>query len=74
MPLGTKVGLSPGHIVLHGDPVPPPKRGTASPQFSAHVSCCQTGAHLSYWRALVRIHNPPMNVSVRLTRIACGAV
>jgi len=29
MPLGTKVGLGPGHIVLHGDPAPgsPPKRG-----------------------------------------------
>jgi len=22
MPLGTKVGLGPGHIVLHGDPAP----------------------------------------------------
>ena len=22
MPLGTKVGLAPGHIVLHGDPAP----------------------------------------------------
>jgi len=30
MPLGMKVGLSPGHIVLNGDPAPPPpKRGTA---------------------------------------------
>jgi len=27
MPLGTKVGLGPGHIVLHGDPALPPKRG-----------------------------------------------
>ena len=28
MPLGTKVGLGTGHIVLHGDPGPsPPKRG-----------------------------------------------
>jgi len=31
-PLGTKVGLSPGHIVLHGDPAPP-KRGTHTPNF-----------------------------------------
>jgi len=30
MPLYTKVGLGPGHIVLHGDPAPP-KRGTAPP-------------------------------------------
>jgi len=28
MPLGTKVSLDPGHIVLDGDPAPP-KRGTA---------------------------------------------
>jgi len=25
MPLGTRVGLGPGHVVLHGDPAPPPK-------------------------------------------------
>jgi len=29
MPLGTEVGFGPGHIVLHGDPVLPRKRGTA---------------------------------------------
>ena len=29
MPLGTKVGLGPGHIVLDGDLAPHPKRGTA---------------------------------------------
>jgi len=28
MPLGTKVGLGPSHIVLDGDPAPP-KKGTA---------------------------------------------
>jgi len=38
MPLGMEVGLSPGHIVLDGDPAPPPQKGH-SPQFSAHVSC-----------------------------------
>jgi len=27
MPLGTKVGLGPGHIVLHGDPAVTPKKG-----------------------------------------------
>jgi len=26
MPLGTKVGLSPGHNVLHGDPALPPSK------------------------------------------------
>jgi len=29
MPLGTKVGLGPGHIVSHGDPASPSIRGTA---------------------------------------------
>jgi len=38
---GMQVSLSPGHIVLDGDPVPPHKRGTAV-QFSAHVHCGQT--------------------------------
>jgi len=48
MQLGTEVGLGPGDIVLHGDPAPPTERGTAAPQFSAHVYCGQTVAHLSY--------------------------
>jgi len=29
MKLDVEVGLSPGHIVLDGDPAPPPQRGTA---------------------------------------------
>ena len=29
MPLGTKIGLGPGHIVLQGDPASPRIRGTA---------------------------------------------
>ena len=33
MALGMEVGLGPGHIVLDGDPAPPPKWGH-SPQFS----------------------------------------
>ena len=38
MPLGTEIGLAPGHIVLDGDPAPlAPKRGTAAPYLSAHV-------------------------------------
>ena len=41
MKLGTEVGLGPGHIVLDGDPAPPPQKGH-SPQFSAHVCCSQT--------------------------------
>ena len=30
----------PGHIVLDGDPAPPPPKGH-SPQFSAHIRCSQ---------------------------------
>jgi len=41
--LGMQVGLSPGHIVLDGDPaLPPPKgAGQSPPQFSAHIYCGQ---------------------------------
>jgi len=46
MPLGTDVGLGRGDIVLDGDPSSPQKGH--SPQFSAHVYCGQTVAHLSY--------------------------
>jgi len=52
MKLGTKVGLGSGHIALDGDPALLPQRGT-TPQFSAHVYCGQTVAHLSYCWALV---------------------
>jgi len=31
------IGLGPGHFVLGGDPAPPSDRGTAAPNFSAHV-------------------------------------
>jgi len=48
MPLGTNIGLGPGHIVLYEDPAPPPIRGTA-PKFLAHIYCGQTVAHLSYF-------------------------
>jgi len=41
MPLGTDVGLGPGHTVLDTDPAPPNKGGGTSPEFSAHVSCGQ---------------------------------
>jgi len=39
MPLGTEVGLCPGHIMLDGAQLPP-KKGH-SPLFSAHVYCGQ---------------------------------
>jgi len=38
MKLGLQVGLGPGHIVLDGDPAPPPTKGH-SPQFSALIRC-----------------------------------
>jgi len=44
MKLGNQEGLGPGHIVLDGDPAPPPQRGAKPPQKnnSAHVYCSQT--------------------------------
>jgi len=41
MKLGTEVGLSPGHIVLDGEPIPLSQNGH-NPQFSARVRCDQT--------------------------------
>jgi len=35
-----QVGLGPGHVVLDGDPAPPPPKGQ-SPQFSVHICCGQ---------------------------------
>jgi len=37
----TQVGLGHGYIVLDGDPALPHQRGTAPPQFSAHIYCGQ---------------------------------
>jgi len=47
MPLGTEVGLGLGDIVLDGDPDPPRKGAQQPPNFSVHVCCGQTVAHLS---------------------------
>jgi len=54
MPLGMEVGLGPDLNVLDGDPAPQPKKAAQPPQFSAHVYCGQTVAHLSYCWALVQ--------------------
>jgi len=43
MKFGMQVGLGPGHIVLDGDPAPPPPKGH-SPQFLAHICCGQMAA------------------------------
>jgi len=48
MKLGMQVGLGPGHIVLDGDPAPPPQ-WAQSPKFSAHVCCGQ----MAGWMKLV---------------------
>ena len=47
MPLGMEVGLGPCHIVLHGDPAPPPIKGNSPPQFSVHVYCGQTAGWIN---------------------------
>jgi len=39
--LSTQVGLGPGHIVIDGDPAPPPQKKEQS-QFLAHFYCGQT--------------------------------
>ena len=39
-----QVGLGPGHIVLDGDPAPPPPKGHSPHQFSAHTCCGQMAA------------------------------
>jgi len=46
MKLGTQVGLGPGHIVLDGDPAPPPQKGGTAHLFSAHVYSGQTAARI----------------------------
>jgi len=43
MKLCMQVGLGPDHIVLDGDPAPPPSKGR-SPQFLAHICCGQRAA------------------------------
>jgi len=47
MPLGTKVGLGPGRIVLHGDPAPL-RKGAQHPANFRPMSCSQAVADLSY--------------------------
>jgi len=37
IPLGTEVGLGPGHIALDGDPAPSPKREQSPPIFGRYL-------------------------------------
>jgi len=46
-------GLDPGHIVLDGDPAPPPPKGH-SPQFSAHICCGQMDQDVTWYGARPR--------------------
>jgi len=54
MPLGVEIELGPGHIVLNGDPAPPPERVTAAPSFRrmsivakrSPISSAATAEHL----------------------------
>jgi len=49
MPLSTEVDVSPGHIVLDGDPAPlPPAKGAQQPPSFRPMSIVATIAHLSY--------------------------
>jgi len=42
-----QVGLGPGHIVLDGDPAPPPPKGHSPLQkILAHVYCGQTAGYI----------------------------
>ena len=52
MKLGMQVGLGPGHIVLDGNPAPPPQKGGGAPKFSAHVYCGQTAAWIRMSRGM----------------------
>jgi len=45
IPLGAEVGHGPGDVALDGDPALLTERGTAAPQFPAHVYCGQMIAH-----------------------------
>jgi len=38
MKLGVLVGLGPGHIVLDGDPAPPPPKGHSTPIFGQYLN------------------------------------
>ena len=57
MQLGTEVGLGPDHIVLGGDPAPPPQNGAEPPpQFSVHVCSGQTAGWIKMAIGMARPH------------------
>ena len=69
MKLGTQVGLGPGHIVLNGDPAPPPPKG--HPQFSAHICCGQMAAWIKMLLGM-ELGLVPGRLCVRWGRVSDG--
>ena len=68
MPLGTKVDLGPGHIVLGGDPAPPPRKGHSSlPSFRTMSVVVATQSPMSATAEHLagRQKNIPGNASLR---------
>jgi len=69
MPLCMEVGLGPGHIVLDGNPAPPPQRGKA-PNFwlmcivAKRSSISATAEHLLLW--------PPYIIGQTIIFLFCG--
>ena len=68
MKFGMQVGLGPGHIVLDGDPAPPPQRDTASPNFRPKFIVAKRldgcSCYLAWWQAsaqapLCQMGTPP---------------
>jgi len=58
MKLGMQVELGHVHVVLDGDPAPPPAKGH-SPQFSTHICCGQMAAWISAvadWMSTINSH------------------
>jgi len=55
MPLSTEVDLSPGHVVLDGNPASlPPRKGHSNPpSFRPPMSIVAAVAHLSYYTELL---------------------
>ena len=81
MPLGREVGLSPGHVVLDGDPAPLPK-GAHLPNFGSMsivtkrspsqllLSTCTNGRPKTRWLYCVEC----LQYSIRLEALGCLCV
>ena len=75
------VGLGPSHIVLDGEPAPLQKRGTAPPQFSAHVCSGNTagwikiplGMELGFGSGHIALDGDPAPLPKRSTSLQFSA-